>query len=149
MDPLTALSLGANILQFIEFSYRIIGTAREIEESKSNMTVDFADLETVTQTLTLLNSRVRYSTEKSTPSSIAAASHASIDLSAACDDCDQVASELLDVLRRLRSGDKSKTWTGLTQAFKMILSRDRVQALRDRLGRHRSMVQFALMVSLR
>lgn len=149
MDPLTALGLGANILQFIDFSCSIIGTAREIEDSNCNTTVEFADLETVTQTLILLNSRILISNEDSTHSKNATPSNASINLSAACDDCAQVASELISVLRRLKTVDKSKTWTGLTQAFKTILSRDRIQALRDRLDRHRSVVQLALMVSLR
>lgn len=149
MDPLTALGLGANILQFIDFSYRIIGSAREIGESKGNTTVDFADLETVTQTLILLNSRVTDSNEGSAQPNGATPTNASLDLSAVCEDCDKVATELLGALRRLKTGDKSKTWTGLTQAFRTILSRDRIQALRDRLGRRRSMVQLALMVSLR
>ena len=143
MDPLTALGLGANVIQFIDFAWKLIGVGREAAESQNGATVEHTDLENVTRNLFSLNERVANSVNESSFSS-----HAAYDLGKLVRGCSDVAEELLDALEKLRANDRHGKWKGLVAAFKTIWSKGQIDSLRERLNQYRATMQSALIVSL-
>ena len=58
LDPLTALGLAGNIVQFVGFSSKIIGKARDIYKSADGSLLENLDAETVAQSLRVLYSNI-------------------------------------------------------------------------------------------
>ncbi|KAF7555302.1 hypothetical protein G7Z17_g2296 [Cylindrodendrum hubeiense] len=51
LDPISAVGLAAGILQFIDFTSRLVSVGREITESYDGTTVEHSDIEAVTRNL--------------------------------------------------------------------------------------------------
>ncbi|TLD14090.1 uncharacterized protein PgNI_03108 [Pyricularia grisea] len=54
LDPVTAVGLGAGILQIIDFTTKLVDAGREITQSLNGATVEHCDIEAVTRSLVLL-----------------------------------------------------------------------------------------------
>lgn len=147
MDPLTAIGLTANILQFVEFVSKLISTGREIGESTHGATVENADLEAVSRSVVSLNNRVMESMPE--PSQLHLESQALRDIRAVGLACNKVASELIATLETLKAGNRDGKWKGLVQAFRTLLTKGHIESLRARFDQYRGTMQTALIVSLR
>ncbi|KAI1118027.1 hypothetical protein F5Y14DRAFT_295550 [Nemania sp. NC0429] len=149
MDPLSAIGLGAAVIQFIDFSSKLICVAREVAESSSSTTVEFADLEVVTCNLIDLNDRISNSIEDQLSKSACSQSESGNihPITALASSCNDIAHELLEGLQKLKAGPGK--WKGLVQAFRTIWNQARIEGLRLRLNQHHNAMQSALIVSLR
>jgi len=151
MDPLTAVGLGANVIQFLEFVTKLVSVGREIGESTHGATVENADLEAVTRSIVWLNGRVVESKsqwqEKSRSRS--AATSPAQGMAFLVSACDDVATQLLEVLDKLKAGNKHRAWKGIVQAFKTIWTKGQIDSLRNRLDQYRAAIQTTLILLLR
>jgi hypothetical protein len=59
LDPLTALSVAGNIVQFIDFSTKLIAKGHELYNSVDGATVGNAELEVIARDLQDLNGRLQ------------------------------------------------------------------------------------------
>ena len=57
LDPLTAIGLAGNIVQFIDFSIKIVGKAHHINNSASGLLPESTDAQMVAQALISLNEK--------------------------------------------------------------------------------------------
>jgi hypothetical protein len=138
MDPLTALGLAANVAQFVSFASELISKSEEIYASAKGCTSKVLTLETVYLQLRDLSSSLELSSQKD-PKLVAVQGTSDFtkhvfainDLSRSCkEDCDR----LLEVLRKLRGGDGSKSrWHSFTLALKTIWKSNEIAALEQRL----------------
>ena len=60
MDPLTAAGLASNIVQFVEFTTKILSGARRLYTSTSGAIEENQKLESLTENLRELAERTRY-----------------------------------------------------------------------------------------
>ena len=138
MDPLTALGLAASVAQFVSFTSELMSKSKEIYISTKGCTDKVLTLETVYTQLQDLSSSLESSSQKDPKlervegtSGFVKHVFAINDLSRSCKkDCDR----LLEVLRKLQVGDKSKNrWQSFTLALKTAWKRNEVADLEQRL----------------
>lgn len=142
MEPLSAVGLAASILQFVEFTAKLINKGNEIRSSIEGTTAENRDLETAARSLVLLTRQIssRFPSQPKTP--VDEVIH---DLAASCE---VIANELISALDKLKSSDKRK-WTGVVDALRTVMAKDNIDNLRDRVEKCRTGIQTALLVSLR
>jgi hypothetical protein len=58
LDPFTVIGLAGNIVQFIDFSLKIVSKASEIRQSADGVLSENFDLEIVTKDLVAINARL-------------------------------------------------------------------------------------------
>ncbi|KAK2066060.1 hypothetical protein LY76DRAFT_585606 [Colletotrichum caudatum] len=155
MDPLNAVGLAAAILQFVDFTTKLLNNGRQIYDSAQGATLENCDLEAVTQSLVLLTGQI---SQHDTGKGLSAGLHGSIsnsdtlaeqdisDLGASCQD---VGRELLDALEHLKAPIRRNKWTSIVDALKTVWARGKIQGLRNRLDQYRVGIHTALLVSLR
>ena len=151
IDPLTAIGLGANVLQFVEFAIRLIGTGKEIHNSVQGTTVENADLEAAARTVIELNQQVFESNQAWCEDSEAlgslSAADRNIELLGA--ECNSIATELLSALDKLKAQNSRTKWDSVVQALKTVWARGKIDGFRIRLKQYRAAMESALLVSLR
>ncbi|KAJ5724852.1 hypothetical protein N7493_006580 [Penicillium malachiteum] len=110
MDPLTALGLASNIVQFVRFASDLIKTAVELRRSSSEYTDNFLELDTLYGQLNDFNAELISGQENARryldgPGSKSDKKHSSLrTLSRLCQsDCEK----LLNVMRKLKVQDGS------------------------------------------
>ena len=117
LDPLTALGLAGNIVQFVDFSSKIVSKARDIHNSANGSLPENIDTETVAQSLRVLYSNI--APQLDSPSS----AQEEI-LNKLCIGCDNIAQELLQALGKLTIQGKRTKWKSLRQALKSVSSKE-------------------------
>jgi len=133
MDPFTAIGLASSIVQFVDYSTRLLSDAREIYTSVSGSTDQNKSLETITTEMKALSAKL----------SLPANSTQSEDekaLRRIATECESVSKEILSLLTKIKSPNpKSKlrsVWSALQskmhQAQKLDLQ-NRLENCRDQL----------------
>ena len=141
LDPLTAIGLAGNIVQFVDFCSKVVSKAHRIYRSADGSLAENLDAETISRDLLYLTARVEAG---SRPSSLAQEEQALKDL---CTGCNDVAQELLTVLGNLK-GRKLGKWSSFKQALKSTWSKDRIEALQARLAGFREELDLHILVDL-
>lgn len=148
MDPFNALSCAAAVLQFVDFSFKIIGSAYEIYTSQSGASEETVRTREITERLQQLSQHIEDSTTlqgrpykvKTNKAIIELAQHAR-----------SLADELQKTLASL-SLDQSKrfqSWQIFRNALRSCLKADLINALQSRLDGLRSELMLHLIVIVR
>lgn len=147
MEPLSIISLTGNIIQFIEFTAQLVSKGRKINDSKEGALIDHVDLSTTSNHLVELSKYVSNSLRSQGSSQ--ELSPLDRRLQEVCGGCWVVASELIDMLDKLRLQGKRSRWRSLRQAFKSICGQQKVNNLKARLDQYRGILDTTLLVALR
>jgi hypothetical protein len=163
MDPFSALSVASAVVQFVDFSSKIIAGSREIHSSVSGQLLEHAELEEITSSLVELNRDLEVSLSGNPPTDKLSPNDR--ELKSLCEQCQNIAVELLEALAQLKApGDeelkiagknKSKSpgrrspWKSFKQALLSIWARERIDDMQKRLDRFRGQLVLAILVSLR
>lgn len=129
MDPLTALGLASNIVQFVDFTSKLVSSTRELYVSSSGAKGENLELESIAQSIQELAGRVR-------PSNIeqrvilANQDNSLFDLS---DQCIAVSNELLSVLESLKVKGPHRRWESFHQAISSQWKKSTIESLQRRL----------------
>ena len=67
MDPLSALSIAASVVQFVDFSADLISGTYKIYNSGSAHSTEDSELQSITESLRTLNNELRQGIALSTP----------------------------------------------------------------------------------
>ena len=139
-DPLTALGLAANIVQFVDFSYKLVCESKAIYDSSTGSSADNVIIETVATDLNLLTSKLtaRYATG-AIPDPIGS-------LASQCRD---IARELLGVLDKIKLKGPRKRWKSFVQALRSIWNKDEIEGLVRRIESLRSQIHIRLQSIMR
>ncbi|KAF2235183.1 hypothetical protein EV356DRAFT_514550 [Viridothelium virens] len=148
IDPLSAIGLGANILQFIEFISKLISIGNEIHSSVYGTTVENFDLEVITRTVSGLHQRIYESNEEWKVTTKGRVSNTDREIERLASSCDEIAEDLLSVLAELRAPGKLSKWNSMADALKTVWARSKIKALRDRLDQYKAGLHSSLMISL-
>jgi hypothetical protein len=148
MDPLTAISLAGNIIQFVEFGTQLLGRAGRLYTSTAGSLAVYDELELATTDLRALVSRLRDS-----PSSSASGQEDEVtwlNLKRICDEAASVADEFIRKLGglKLRKG-KFQKLRSLHEAVKTFWSEKEITALSKRLSSFQDALETHVLFSIR
>ena len=145
LDPLTALSVAGTIVQFVDFSSKLLAKSREIYESASGASIDNNQLEAIAKDLEGLNARLR----KPLPSQ-QSLDDSDISLVKLGEQCAGVAAELIHALEELKvRGTTHLRWKSFRKALKSVRKREEVEAITLRLQNFREELNLHILVNLR
>lgn len=145
IDPMTALGLAGNIIQFVDFAIKLFAKTREIHESAEGSLRTNLDIENATKTIQILQSKLI-----AVPSADnAQASETQHLLEGLCSSCNDTATELLRALEKLKLQGKKTTWKSMRQALKSIMGKAAILELSSRLDELRKVLEMTILVDLR
>jgi hypothetical protein len=132
MDPLSALSIASSVLQFVQFGCSLVSKAHEIHQSSSGALPEHLECEDATTRLVELTKKIQYPETSSTSGCL---SSDDAPLEAICRNCDVIATELLQRLRKLRLRDNTdeRKWKSFRQALKTVWSKGEMSSIESRL----------------
>ena len=147
LDPLTCIALASSIVQFVDFSLKLISDTKELYRSGDRSSTQNGQLLAVTSDLremckNLIPAQPRSANAKPpSPDDVAL-----LELSSSCKD---VAQELITVLENLKAKSTHDTWESLKQAFRGALKKEKIDSIRGRLDLIQSQLQIRLSCLLR
>jgi hypothetical protein len=139
IDPLAALGLAGNIVQFVDFSYNLFCESKALYNSGSGATADNVVIETIVKDLNILNDRL------TVPSSPGAIPDPIRSLAGQCKD---VARDLLEVIESIQVKGPHKRWKSFVQALRSVRKKEEIEALVRRMERLRGEMQFRLQIMI-
>ncbi|KAF6808166.1 hypothetical protein CMUS01_13952 [Colletotrichum musicola] len=132
MEAVGAVGLAAAILQFIEF------TAKLVKEGSERATIEKKHIEKLTEEIHALNIEICNGMPSNT------ADDAVKKLGAECMD---ISRELLEALAQLRARSRDTRWTSFVEALRAIWKKGEIQDLRDRLDQYRDTLHTSMLAS--
>jgi hypothetical protein len=131
MDPLTALGLASNIVQFVDFTSKIISATHSLYRSAAGAKTEHSELEKVAKSLRSLADQATPPSFQKTKS-LSAEDLALIELGELCRG---VSDELLCVLQSLKVKGSKRGWKSFYQALRSEWKQREIAALQIRLDR--------------
>lgn len=138
MQPLAAIGLAGNILQFLNFTRDTISDSHQIRTCIFNSLKEYADLEDLTSHLKDLSGRLQASSEP-----------ADLVLEQLSSRCREVAEELLEALESLRIKGKPTRFQSIRKTLMVLWGRTRLRILEERLAGFRHELNLHITVDLR
>jgi len=139
METLAVISLVGNIIQFVDFSGKLISKSVQLCQSSEGALVENIDTETATNHLILLNDKLKDT----------ATSTGDKALQDLCEACLTVARELLDALDKVKVKGKHEKWKSIRKALRSVWSKEYIEELERRLAKLRTELNLHLLVDLR
>jgi hypothetical protein len=148
LDPISALSLAGNIVQFIDFSSKIVSKGRRIYLSADGALPKNLELEVVANDLAALAHGLKFNPSRYVTEDLADEENA---LQTMSEECDKIAEELLRRLEglKVKSHAKQRGWKSLRQALKSVWSKEELDELSERLFLFRDQLQFHILISMK
>ena len=151
MDPITALGVAGNVVQFLDFGRKLVYTSFEIckapngasaSNKESEMLLkDFIEsIDTVSADLLQYDNKLSLNIQQ-TPSSSG--------LQEIVDHCKALTVNLLARYENLKLHRKSGRWKSLMRAVKCMWKEPELQDLNERLIRYHSQLEWRVLLSLR
>ena len=135
MEPLTCLGLAENIVQFVDFSWRIWMESRDIYESANGASEENDIYEMTTKDLMELDDAL-----------IASAAPGAVpdQLRQLASRCREVASELFDLLEKIKVKGSQTRWKTFVAAARIVWKKEQINDLNVRMERLRDEMHFRL-----
>jgi hypothetical protein len=143
MEALVALSLAANIVQFVDFSSKLLSTATAIHRSTTGAGQDVQDVDTITEALRQWCDKISSSSGASSQQN---ALQAHPSLTELARKCQATATELLSVTESLRAKRPGSKWKSLKAALATAWNEERIKGMSEKLDTYRR--QLALEIAL-
>ncbi|KAI1149567.1 hypothetical protein F4825DRAFT_48100 [Nemania diffusa] len=137
MDPWSALSCAAAVLQFVDFSAKLVGSAYEIYSSSSDALQENIEVEKVTTHLQQLSERVEASLVYQDHDNVSQDVKAIVDLAHRIQ---TLGKELVQILSSLKIDRTARfpSWEAFQKAFRASFKAEQTRALQSRLDTLRS-----------
>jgi hypothetical protein len=120
LDPLSAASLAAAILQFVDFGSKILLSGYETYRSAQGATKENIDLESLTQKLYKFQDQLSITPKQLT--------HKDQELQDLAQKCSYIAGDLLLLLDSLKVKEKGliRTWEALRQSCRLVWKKEEI-----------------------
>lgn len=145
MDAASAFALACGVVQFVDFSLKVVVTMKELHDS--GFVEQYKDLEG--QVSKLSNLRSTINARRPSPQLSDAEEQEHRELLELADRCDTTAAELLMKYERLKLSRSRNPWKVLAKTIKVILNRESVENLLKTLTGYREVLDTRLLISLR
>ncbi|KAF2803353.1 uncharacterized protein BDZ99DRAFT_400033, partial [Mytilinidion resinicola] len=144
LDPLTAIGLAGNVVQFVDFTAKLIAEGRAIY--KAGATSENEDLEVITRDLIGLNGKLL---SVSPPDSGSVQESEDEDLQHLAKRCVELGKELLSILEDLRMSGSYTRWDSFRMATRTVRKKDKIEGIQKRLNDIRAQLNLHLIALLR
>jgi hypothetical protein len=143
MDPMSALSLAASVIQFVDFGTKLISKGHEIYHSETGQAEENIELEVIYEDLSWIGEKLKaFSTASSISSGQSREEEALVKLASTCK---TLADELLATLRDLRVAEgPHRKWRSFRKALSTIWKKEKIEALQEHLDRLRDHLSLQL-----
>lgn len=145
LDPLTALSLAAAVIQFVDWGSRLLSQSQEIYHSASGATEENVTTKQITSDIAALSKQLK-DKEAEAPWSLTADDIALRELA---DSCQREAEKLRVVLNGLEVGKEATKWESFRKALKNARRRGKVTEIESRLNKIQQQVNSRLLAMMR
>jgi hypothetical protein len=139
METLAVIGLVGNIVQFVDYSGKLISKSTELYRSSEGALAENIDTETATNHLVLLNSKLQN----------AAATTGDSTLESLCKSCGTAADQLLAALDKVKVKGKQDKWKSIRKALQSVWSKKEIEELERRLARLKEELNLHVVVGLR
>ena len=139
METPAIIGLVGNIVQFVDFSGKLISKSAELYRSSEGALAENSDIETAVNHLVLLNNKLK-DTAITTGDSA---------LQSLCKSCGTTADQLLAVLDKVKVKGKQDKWKSIRKALRSVWSKEEIEELGRRLERFRKELNLHVTVDLR
>ena len=129
MDPVSAMSFAATILQFVEFSYGLVKGSYDIYRSSTGQSADKAHLSVIVDDLKDVTTALQSDNKLDGP-------HRG-PLKKLAADCAAISRELSDILEDLKRKEGNKAWRSLEAKWKGLRKEKKMEDLEARLNSSR------------
>ena len=140
MDPVAALGLAGNIVQFVDFSCKVLHDAKSLYASSTGTSAGNDILESISRDLIDLNDAL------TAPSAPGAIPESMRGLASKCKD---VAAELLVTLDKIKVQGSHRKLRSFVQAFRSVWGKEQIEELVKRMERLRGETQYRIQLMLR
>jgi hypothetical protein len=139
METLAVIGLIGNIVQFVDFSGKLISKSIQLYQSSDGVLTENINTETATNHLIRLNNKLEN------------AANATGDkaLHSLCKSCGVVAVELLRTLDKLKVEGEKKKWKSTRKALRSLWSKEKIQGIEKQLTSFREELNLHIVVDLR
>ena len=127
MDPFTAFGLAGNIVQFLDFTCKLVSGTWTICRSAEGASENTTALQTIATDISNLSDQITISTARGT-------TDVGQTLRRIAFDCQDVAQELLNVLDSLQKKGKGSVWKSFLLAIQEVWQQGEIARLNERLG---------------
>jgi hypothetical protein len=148
MDPLSALSIAASVIQFLDFGSKIVSKGVHLYKSSDGTLSEHVEIEMAANRLREMSENFKKSARYRQQSPC---SENRSELDTICDSCAIVSEELIAKLNELKVpyGHRHRKWKSFRQALKTVWSREEVDNIAKRLAGFRSELEIHLLDFLR
>lgn len=150
LDPFTALSLAGNVVQFVQLACNLTAKAHDVYSSTSGVSEEDLEMETVTTRL--LGTVQELDTHLNTVDraiSHASTSKSSKRLSEIANACRMIAEDILRRLDAMKMREPPTVWRSVRQAFKIMWTKEELDALMKRLKAYIAELDTTILVSMK
>ncbi|KAI4638616.1 hypothetical protein J4E93_009917 [Alternaria ventricosa] len=137
MEALTAIGLIANIIQFVDLGAKLVGSAKEMRDSASGMTVEDKSLEEVTIEMRDLTLRLEAPKTR-------ASSQDERALRLLAQECRELSDQILRLLKKIAPSKPNSTLRSIRSAIRTIKYKDEMRELEEKLAKCRSQLHLHL-----
>ena len=147
LDPFSALSLAAAVVQFVDFGTRLMSKGKEIYQSADGSSAENIELEVIYEDLKSLSEKLKATAD---PISLSRGCLEERALGKLAATCKSVADELLTTLRDLRVAEgPHRKWSSFRKALKTIWKKEKIEELKSRLEGLRDELSIQFLAILR
>ncbi|CZR62563.1 uncharacterized protein PAC_12460 [Phialocephala subalpina] len=139
MEILATIGLVGNIIQFVDFSAKLISKSAQLYQSSKGALEENIDIETATNRLILLNNKIKDSATTAGDQS----------LESLCKSCSTVTIELLAALDKVKVRGKQQKRESISKALQTIYGKEKINKLERQLAEFRQELNLHLTVDLR
>lgn len=132
MDPVSAIGLAANILQFVEFGANLCGRIHEVASSATGLTEENAHLNVTVDELRNVTDGLITNLKGNTKHEA--------ELVKLAGQCRDLAAELTGMLSKLKSKKEDRFWSSVRAAWKSTIKEKKIASIERRLGEYRAQI---------
>ena len=139
MEALAAIGLVGNIVQFVDFSGKLIAESTKLYHSYDGALAENVDIETATKHLAVLIKKLK-------DDAIIVGDGALQNLSLLCQNA---AIDLLVALDKVKVKNRQQRWSSIRKALRSVWSKEEIRELEQRLAKFKEELSLHVVVQLR
>ncbi|KAL5044744.1 hypothetical protein BDW71DRAFT_209114 [Aspergillus fruticulosus] len=132
MDPISAIGLASNILQFVEFGAELCGRIHEVASSATGLTEENEHLNLVAEELKSVTDGLIVNLKGNTKHEA--------ELVKLAGQCRDLSAELTAILLKLKLKKEDRLWSSVRAAWKSTIKEKKISSIEKRLGVYRAQI---------
>ena len=142
MEPLSAIGIAGSIINFVDFTSKLISGTYEIYSSSAGATDEHADLAKVIEDVLDVTRRLSYSTRPAMTDDETA-------LLGLVSNCRELSQELVQVLKRLQTKNPKSKSESIRVALRSVCGKGKLESLENRIDKYRRQILDRTIIMMR